>query len=159
MAMRAARVARAVSALLRPLRAGWDCVTNGSCVAGGLPPRSCSFGEHRYTRLQSRRGITLPAPDRFGFTKLLVAHLETSARFYKAVFGLTERGRVRSEIADRKIDEIMFEPQEAGGATFVLLHFDGVESPANDEVILGFITSDLSGLLPRVQRAGGAVVA
>src|SRR3954447_18303046 len=159
MAMRAARVARAVSALLRPLRAGWDCVTNGSCVAGGLPPRSCSFGEHRYTRLQSRRGITLPAPDRFGFTKLLVAHLETSATFYKSVFGLVERGRVRSEIADRKIDEIMFEPQEPGGATFVLLHFDGVTSPSSEEVILGFITTDLTALIERAKAAGGEVAA
>ena len=70
----------------------------------------------------------VPAADRFGFTKLLVADLETSATFYKTVFGLQERGRVRSEIADRKIDEIMFEAQTPGGASFVLLHFDGVDS-------------------------------
>jgi predicted enzyme related to lactoylglutathione lyase len=97
--------------------------------------------------------------DRFGFTKLLVADLEASAIFYKNVFGVKERGRVRSEIADRKIDEIMFEAQTPGGASFVLLHFDGVTAPSSDEVILGFVTTDLSELLTRVERAGGSVVA
>ena len=97
--------------------------------------------------------------DRFGFTKLLVADLESSAAFYKTVFGLQERGRVRSEIADRKIDEIMFEPQAPGAASFILLHFDGVTTPSSDEVILGFITPDLSQLVTRVEHAGGTVVA
>src|SRR3954452_2167156 len=100
----------------------------------------------------------MPSTDRFGFTKLLVADLEVSATFYKAVFGLEERGRVRSEIDDRKIDEIMFEPQSAGGASFVLLHFDGVTAPSSDEVILGFITTDMTSLVARVEQAGGAVV-
>src|SRR4051794_10349468 len=103
--------------------------------------------------------MAVPGSDRFGFTKLLVADLEVSATFYKTVFGLEERGRVRSEIADRKIDEIMFEPQSPGGASFVLLHFDGVTDPSSDEVILGFVTTDLSGLVSRVERAGGTVVA
>ena len=101
----------------------------------------------------------MPGVDRFGFTKLLVVDLEASATFYKTVFGLEERGRVRSEIADRKIDEIMFEPQTPGGASFVLLHFDGVTAPSSDEVILGFVTTDLSGLVARVERTGGTVVA
>jgi predicted enzyme related to lactoylglutathione lyase len=89
---------------------------------------------------------------------LLVADLEVSAAFYKTVFGLEERARVRSEIADRKINEIMFVPQTPGGASFVLLHFDGVTTASSDEVILGFITTDLSGLITRVKRAGGTVV-
>ena len=101
----------------------------------------------------------VPGTDRFGFTKLLVADLEVSARFYKTVFGLEERGRVRSEIADRKIDEIMFEPQAPGAASFILLHFDGVTGPSSDEVILGFITTDLAQLVARVERAGGTLVA
>ena len=101
----------------------------------------------------------MPSTERFGFTKLLVADLEVSARFYKSVFGLQERGRVRSEIADRKIDEIMFEPQAPGAASFVLLHFDGVTSSSSDEVILGFITSDLSQIVTHVEGAGGTVVA
>lgn len=96
---------------------------------------------------------------RFGFTKLLVADLEASATFYKSVFGLQERGRVRSEIANRKIEEIMFEPQAPGAASFVLLHFEGVTSPSSDEVILGFVTTDVSQLVARVERAGGTVVA
>jgi lactoylglutathione lyase len=100
----------------------------------------------------------MPATDRFGFTKLLVADLEASTRFYTTVFGLQERGRVSSEIADRKIDEIMFEPQAPGAATFILLHFASVTTASSDEVILGFITTDLSQLVTRVEGAGGTVV-
>jgi lactoylglutathione lyase len=96
--------------------------------------------------------------DHFGFTKLLVADLEVSARFYKAVFGLEEHGRVQSEIADRKIAEIIFKPDAPGASGFVLLHFDGITSPSSDEVILGFITDDLSQLVSRVKGAGGTVI-
>jgi predicted enzyme related to lactoylglutathione lyase len=96
--------------------------------------------------------------DHFGFTKLLVADLESTARFYAAAFGLEEHGRVQSEIADRKIAEIIFKPDTPGASGFVLLHFDGVTSPSGDEVILGFVTDDLSQLVSRVQVAGGSVL-
>jgi lactoylglutathione lyase len=97
--------------------------------------------------------------DHFGFTKLLVTDLEVSARFYTTVFGLEEHGRVQSEIADRKISEIIFKPDAPGASGFVLLHFDGVTSPSSDEVILGFVTDDLSQLVSRVEGAGGTVTA
>jgi predicted enzyme related to lactoylglutathione lyase len=97
--------------------------------------------------------------DHFGFTKLLVADLGVSARFYAAVFGLEERGRVQSEIGDRKIAEIIFKPDTQGAGGFVLLHFDGVSQPSSGEVILGFVTDDLSQLVSRVEGAGGTVMA
>jgi lactoylglutathione lyase len=97
--------------------------------------------------------------DHFGFTKLLVTDLEASARFYATVFGLEEHGRVQGEIADRKISEIIFKPDAPGASGFVLLHFDGVTSPSSDEVILGFVTGDLSALVRRVEGAGGTVTA
>jgi predicted enzyme related to lactoylglutathione lyase len=91
-----------------------------------------------------------------GFTKLLVTDLETSSAFYQSVFGLEENYRVRSQIGDRKIEEILFR-SEPGQATFVLLAFEGATTPSADEVILGFITSDLAGVFDRAVKAGGRV--
>jgi predicted enzyme related to lactoylglutathione lyase len=93
----------------------------------------------------------------FGFTKLLVTDLEAAAEFYTAVFGLKENYRVHSDIADRVLDEILFEAAAPGTATFVLLKFEGVTRPSSDEVINGFITSDLDALVQRALDAGGAV--
>jgi lactoylglutathione lyase len=93
----------------------------------------------------------------FGFTKLLVTDLEASSSFYQSVFGLRESTRIHSAIGDRTIDEILFDPQVEGGATFVLLKYEDVAKPSSDEVILGFLTSDLDGVLARSVEAGGAV--
>jgi len=96
--------------------------------------------------------------DNFGFTKLVVGDLEKAASFYKSVFGLTEQARVNSAIAGRAISEILFNPTSAGGATFVLLSFPETRTPASSEVILGFMTSDMSALLERTRAAGGRIV-
>lgn len=93
----------------------------------------------------------------FGFTKLLVADLEKSARFYSKAFNLTEMVRVDNEIAGRSISEIMYNPTSEGAATFVLLTFNDVQSPSSDEVILGFQTSDLVATLEAVESAGGQI--
>ena len=45
-----------------------------------------------------------------------------------------------------------------GGATFVLFKFLDRDAPAQDEVILGFQTSDLEAFVQRVQKSGGKVV-
>jgi lactoylglutathione lyase len=97
-------------------------------------------------------------PDRFGFTKLVVADLEASAAFYREVFGLRDAGRVQAEIADRPIDEILLAPSHEGAAMLVLLSYVGVTQPAAGEVILGFITASLDELIARAVRAGGSVV-
>lgn len=91
-----------------------------------------------------------------GFTKLIVTDLKASAAFYSSVFGLKESSRIHSDINDRKLEEILFEP-EPGGATLVLLQFADAAKPASDEVILGFLTSDVDGVLARTVTAGGAV--
>jgi predicted enzyme related to lactoylglutathione lyase len=79
--------------------------------------------------------------DHFSFTKLVVADLEASARFYTTVFGVREQTRVHAEIAGRPIDEILYEATGPG-----------------EEVILGIVTSDLDGVVDRVGGAGGTVV-
>lgn len=96
-------------------------------------------------------------PDHFGFTKLLVADLDKSAAFYRAVFGLQETGRIESEIAGRAIEEILFSPTGDGAATFVLLRYTDTATPSDNEVIIGFITPDIDALVERAVAAGGSV--
>ena len=96
--------------------------------------------------------------DHFSFTKLVVADLDASARFYTAVFGLVEQARVHAEIAGRSIDEILYQPTAPGGGTFALLRYGDVTTPSHEEVILGIVTGDLAGVVARVGEAGGAVV-
>ena len=94
----------------------------------------------------------------FGFTKLVVQDLEGTAAFYKDVAGLVEMARIQDTVGDRQIDEILFNATGEGGATFVLFKFLDRDAPAQDEVILGFQTSDLEAFVERVQKAGGKVV-
>lgn len=94
----------------------------------------------------------------FGFTKLVVQDLEGTAAFYKDVAGLAEMARIQDTIGDRQIDEILFNATGEGGATFVLFKFLDRDAPAQNEVILGFQTSDLEAFVERVQKAGGNVV-
>jgi len=93
-----------------------------------------------------------------GFTKLVVADLEKSAAFYRAVCGVTETGRFEAAIAGRKISEVLFAPTASGGATLVLLAFDDEPKPASGEVILGAITPDIDAFFARALAAGGSVV-
>lgn len=96
--------------------------------------------------------------DHFGFTKLVVHDLERCAAFYQQVCGLTEMARVQDGIGGRKIDEILFHPTREGAATFVLFKFLDRDSPANNEVILGFETADLAAFVERVRVSGGKVI-
>ncbi len=98
----------------------------------------------------------------FGFTKLLVEDLDKTAAFYKAVCGLMETRRIQASIGGRPIDEILFAPARDGAATFILLKYldaprDAIR-PGADEVILGFMTSDVDAFVQRAQSAGGRVV-
>lgn len=94
----------------------------------------------------------------FGFTKLVVADLEAMHDFYTAVFGLEVVARVEAAVGDRTIEEIMYHPASAGGASLVLLRFEDREAPASEEVILGFIADDVDALVTTVVDNGGAVV-
>ena len=101
-----------------------------------------------------------PQPTAYAFTKLVVRDLEKMAAFYSAAYGLTQVARVQERIAGEAIDEIML----AAGAgmapgSLVLLRFVDRPAPANGEVILGFTTDDLPGLLERVAKAGGGITA
>ena len=93
----------------------------------------------------------------FSFSKLLVADLEKTAAFYKAVCGLVEHARVDATISGRKISEITFMPTYPGGGSLTLLHFVDTPEPKRQELILGFTTADIEAFVDRVKAAGGRV--
>lgn len=94
----------------------------------------------------------------FAFTKLVVADLEAMHEFYTTVFGLRELNRVEAAINDRPIREIMYHPTSEGGAPLVLFHFDGTDTPVNEEAILGFMSDDLDALVANAVAHGGRLV-
>lgn len=95
----------------------------------------------------------------FAFTKLVVHDLEKMAAFYAEAYGLHAVHRVRGEsIGAEEIDEIMMSPDpDATWSSLVLLKYVGRTAAPSEEVILGFTTDDLPGLLERVEAAGGGV--
>ncbi|MDG2027701.1 MAG: VOC family protein [Acidimicrobiales bacterium] len=94
----------------------------------------------------------------FSFTKLVVADLEAMHEFYTTVFGLRELARVDAAIGDRPIHEIMYLPTSEGGGSLVLFHFEGQDTPVNEESILGFVSDDLDALVATAVANGGRVV-
>jgi predicted enzyme related to lactoylglutathione lyase len=95
----------------------------------------------------------------FTFSKLIVHDLEKMAAFYRDVYGLHAVHRVRGEsIGGEEIDEIMVskDPNARYGSLVLLKYLGRAPSPSG-ELILGFTTDDLPGLLERVRAAGGGV--
>ena len=101
----------------------------------------------------------MPPSATFAFTKLVVHDVEKMAAFYCEVYGLHAVKRVRGEsIGQEAIDEIMLSPDpKAPFGSFVLLEYVGRGPSPNGELILGFTTEDLPGLLDRVRAVGGSV--
>lgn len=100
--------------------------------------------------------MSLP-PHTFNFTKLLVGDLDKSATFYEAVFGLQRLAVVEDAIAGRAIREVMYQPTQEGGATFVILSFLDAPEPVMGETITGFTVADLDQTLSDVMANGGAI--
>jgi len=100
-------------------------------------------------------------PETYSFTKLIVHDLDKMAAFYREVYGLHAVNRVSGESIGREaIDEIMLSPDpNARYGPLVLLKYLGRGPSPAGEVILGFTTDDLPGLLERVRKAGGGITA
>jgi len=94
----------------------------------------------------------------FMFTKLQVKDLEKAATFYSSVLGLVEMHRVEAEITGRPVSEVIFMPTYEGGPMFILARFQDIQVPAANELILGFATKDIAGLILRAEQAGGKVL-
>ncbi len=95
----------------------------------------------------------------YAFSKLIVHDLEKMSTFYRDVYGLHAVNRVRGHsIGGEEIDEIMVsaDPQAQYGSLVLLKYLGRGPSPSG-ELILGFTTDDLPGLLERVCAAGGSV--
>ena len=89
------------------------------------------------------------------FTKLVVADLEASARFYRSVCGYGEGHRMQGELQGRAVEEIIFRRPD-GGIDLILLSFSAPTSA--DGVILGLEVADLAAFEARVLEAGGSVL-
>jgi lactoylglutathione lyase len=101
---------------------------------------------------------TTPAPTRhFGFMKLVAGDLDKCAAFYESALGLVRQRRIDFDGEAGRGSEILYEATAAGGAMFVLIHYDDKPAPAHGELILGFYTSDIDAMVARVAAAGGAV--
>ena len=94
----------------------------------------------------------------FAFTKLVVGDLDRCAAFYEAVCGVRPRARIEGHITGRPITEIVYEPTSAGGASLVLLAYDGEPKPASGEIIVGFASADAEAFVARAVAAGGTLV-
>jgi predicted enzyme related to lactoylglutathione lyase len=101
----------------------------------------------------------MPPSAALGFTKLVVHDLERLVAFYSEAYGLHAVRRVRGErIGDEEIHEVMLAAEaDAPFGSFVLLQYVGRGPSPVGEVLLGFVTDDLTALLDRVCRAGGAI--
>jgi predicted enzyme related to lactoylglutathione lyase len=91
------------------------------------------------------------------FTKLVVRDLQKAAVFYRAVCGYGEGQFVKSQIAGRPMEEIIF-PRPEGQAGLILLTYSEGPAPSPSGVITGFNTRDLDAFQARVLAAGGSVV-
>jgi predicted enzyme related to lactoylglutathione lyase len=101
----------------------------------------------------------MPPDANHSFTKLIVHDLEKMAAFYRDVYGLHAVHRLRgASISGEEIDEIMVSKDpNAQYGSLVLLKYLGRGPSPSGELILGFTTDDLPGLLERVCAAGGSV--
>jgi predicted enzyme related to lactoylglutathione lyase len=108
-------------------------------------------------RGEESAGGNAAVPAHFSFTKLVVGDLAKSAAFYEATCGLVAQTRVDTQHAGRKLSEILYQPTAAGGATFVLIHYEDTPKTVSSELILGFSTADVDAFVARAVAAGGSV--
>jgi predicted enzyme related to lactoylglutathione lyase len=100
----------------------------------------------------------LPTPNgtSFAFLKLVVKDLKKAQAFYEAVCGYANGHVVKSAIAGREMEEIIY--SGPNGSELILLAYDSGPAPSTTGVISGFNTTDIAAFEKRVLAAGGAVV-
>jgi predicted enzyme related to lactoylglutathione lyase len=95
---------------------------------------------------------------RVAFTKLVVRDLQAQAAFYRAVCGFGEGINVKSTVAGRGLEEIIFRNAQ-GGTDLILFKWTEGAEPDPSGVIAGFYTPDLEAIEARILAAGGKVLA
>jgi predicted enzyme related to lactoylglutathione lyase len=91
-------------------------------------------------------------------TKLIVADLERAKAFYEAVCGVTEAQRIKGMVDGRPITELIMAAAAPGGATLVLLQYQGAPAPPAGACMLVFDTNDVEAFVARATSAGGSVM-
>jgi predicted enzyme related to lactoylglutathione lyase len=94
---------------------------------------------------------------KFGFTKLIVDDLEGQAAFYAALYEFQILHRIRAQIGDQDVDEIILGAGEEGEPLLVIFKYlDGRKASAG-EVILGLMTMHFDKTIKGALENGGAI--
>lgn len=95
------------------------------------------------------------------FTKLIVDDEEKMAAYYAEVYGLTPAVRVAGDsvgTGETFREVIMMRGEDMASGTLVMFKFTDRPKPRDQQVILGFVTTDLQALKDRIVAGGGKLV-
>lgn len=95
----------------------------------------------------------------FAFTKVVVADLEASERFYEKALGLSRVAYIEfGEGFDQLQEVVLAVPGSApGGANLQLIHYPGRPKPTHSDTVIGFTVADAQKTLAAMTAAGGRV--
>lgn len=95
----------------------------------------------------------------FAFTKIVVADLEASERFYEKALGLSRVAYIEfGEGYDQLQEVVLAVPGSAtGGANLQLIHYPARPKPAPSEAVIGFTVADAEKSVAAMTAAGGRV--
>lgn len=95
----------------------------------------------------------------FAFTKIVVADLEASERFYEKALGLSRAAYIEfGEEFDRLQEVVLAVPGSvSGGANLQLIHYPGRPKPVPGEAVIGFTVADAETSVAAMRAAGGRV--
>jgi len=95
----------------------------------------------------------------FAFTKIVVADLTASERFYEEALGLFRVAYIEFGEGANRLQEVVLALPEAapGAANLQLIHYPGRPKPASSETVIGFTVADAEASVATMTAAGGRV--
>jgi catechol 2,3-dioxygenase-like lactoylglutathione lyase family enzyme len=94
----------------------------------------------------------------FSFTKLVVADLDASERFYREALGLQLLHRARLPDVPIPQEQCALSAPGEGGHILLLARYLDRPPPAPGEAWTGFVVTDLAAAVAAVGSAGGRIV-
>lgn len=102
------------------------------------------------------------AVNTMGFTKVIVADMSASEKFYTHVFGLLVNERLAFGEGQAAMEEVILVAPDAsvalGAGQLILARFPNRPTPVPGEAILGFLVPDARTTVEAAVNAGGKVV-
>lgn len=94
---------------------------------------------------------------KFGFTKLIVDDLEGQAAFYSTLYDFEVLQRIRAQIGEDEVDEIVLGPSGGGEPLLVIFKYLDGRKASSGEVILGVTTEHFNETLESILANGAAM--